>query len=124
MRWKLKIPDRQTAKFVISGFVPIVGSAVSDAYTTVKGSFGILKCTAGTAGTIAVLMLLLPPVAEILIYRIVMWTAGTAAEMFSVKPIEKLLKGIDSGLAIIMSVLICFGMLFIISTAILMTSFT
>ncbi len=114
----------KTAKFVISGFVPVVGSAVSDAYTTVKGSFGVMKCTAGTAGIIAVLLLLIPPVIEVFAYRTVMWAGSTVAEMFSVKPIEKLLKGIDSGLAIIMSVLICFGVLFTVSTAVLMSSFT
>lgn len=114
----------KTAKFVISGFVPVVGSAVSDAYTTVKGSFGVMKCTAGTAGIIAVLLLLIPPVIEVFAYRTVMWAGSTLAEMFSVKPIEKLLKGIDGGLAIIMSVLICFGVLFTVSTAVLMSSFT
>lgn len=114
----------KTAKFVISGFVPVVGSAVSDAYTTVKGSFGVMKSTAGTAGIVAILLLLIPPVIEVFAYRTVMWAGSTIAEMFSVKPVEKLLKGIDSGLAIIMSVLICFGVLFTVSTAVLMSSFT
>lgn len=114
----------KTAKFVISGFVPVIGSAVSDAYTTVKGSFGVMKCTAGTAGTVAIVLLLLPPVLEVMAFRLVMWIGAASAEMFSVKPVEKLLKSLDSGLAIILSVLVCFAMLFIISTAILMKSFT
>ncbi|MBQ8298206.1 MAG: hypothetical protein IJX77_10540 [Ruminococcus sp.] len=112
----------KTIKFLISGFVPIVGSAVSDAYATVRGSFDIMRCTAGTAGTIAVVLIMLPPILETAAFRIVMWTAKTAAEMFSVTPLEKLFKGLDAGLAIVMSVLICFSVLFVISTAILMKS--
>lgn len=110
----------KTVKFVISGFVPVIGSAVSDAYATVKGSFGVMRCTAGTAGTIAIVLLMLPPVLELMAFRAVMWTGSTAAEMFSAEPIAKLLKSLDDGLAIAMSILVGFSVLFIVSTAILM----
>lgn len=114
----------KTVKFMVSGFVPIVGNAISDAYTTVKGSFDIMRCTAGTAGTIAIVMIMLPPVLELLAFRAVMWAANAAAGMFEVKPLEKLFKSLDAGLAIALSVIVCFSVLFIISTAILMKSLT
>ncbi len=110
----------KTAKFVISGFVPVVGSAVSDAYTTVKGSFDVLRCTVGMAGTIAIVMIILPPVIEIFLYRVVMWIGSAVADMFSVDSLAKLMKNLDSGLAIAMSVLICFSVLFIICTGVVM----
>lgn len=110
----------KTAKFVISGFVPVVGSAVSDAYTTVRGSFDVLRCTVGMAGTIAIVMIMLPPVIELFLYRVVMWIGSAAAEMFSVDSLAKLMKNLDSGLAIAMSVLICFSVLFIICTGVVM----
>ncbi|MBE6861286.1 MAG: hypothetical protein E7497_00085 [Ruminococcus sp.] len=110
----------KSVKFVVSGLVPVVGSAVTDAYSTVKGSFEVMKCTTGTAGTIAVIILMLPPILEIFAFRAALWAGTAAAEMFSVAPLEKLFKGLDSGLAIALSVLICFSVLFIISTAILM----
>ncbi|MBR4628224.1 MAG: hypothetical protein IKO47_11110 [Ruminococcus sp.] len=109
----------KTAKFMISGFVPVVGSAVSDAYSTVRGSFDVIGGTVGTAGIIAVTLIMLAPVAELVIYRAVMWIGAAAAEMFSAAPLVKLLKGLDSGLAIAQSVLICYTVMFIISTAIL-----
>ncbi len=110
----------KSVKFVVSGLVPVVGSAVTDAYSTVKGSLEVMKCTTGTAGTVAVVILMLPPILEIFAFRAALWAGTAAAEMFSVTPLEKLLKGLDSGLAIALSVLICFSVLFIISTAILM----
>lgn len=109
----------KTAKFMISGFVPVVGNAVSDAYSTVRGSFDVIGGAVGTAGILAVLLIMLEPVAEIVLFRLVMWIGTAAAEMFSAAPVAKLLKGLDSGLAIAQSVLICYAVMFIISTAIL-----
>lgn len=113
----------KTTRFIISGAVPVVGSAVSDAYSTVKGSFDVMRCTSGTAGTIAIVIIMLPPIIELIVFRAVIWTGSSVAEMFSAAPIAKLLKGLDSGLSIALSVLICFSLLFIISTAIMMKSF-
>lgn len=110
----------KTAKFVISGFVPIIGSAVSDAYATVKGGFDVMRCTIGLAGTVAIVMIILPPVIELLLYRVVMWIATAIAEMFSSDSLAKLMKNLDNGLSIAMSVLISFSVLFIVCSGILM----
>ena len=110
----------KTAKFMISGFVPIIGGAVTDAYATVRSSMDIIRCTVGTAGTIAVILILLPPVAEIVLYRAVMNIGTAVAEIFSAEPIIKLLKTFDSGLSIALSVLVCYGVMFILCTGILM----
>ncbi len=110
----------KTAKFVISGFVPVVGSAVSDAYSAVKGSFELMRCTVGFAGVVAAAFIFLPPLIELIAFRAMVHIGIFAAEGFDSKAVAKLLKGIDSGLAIAMSILICFGLFFIICTASLM----
>ena len=110
----------KTTKFVISGSVPIVGGAVSDAYSTVRGCFEVIGTTVGTAGTIAILLIMLAPTAEILLFRAVMKIGTAVSEMFSAAPLTKLLTGIDSGLAIAQSVLVSYAVMFIICTAILM----
>lgn len=110
----------KAAKYVISGFIPIVGGAVSDAYATVRSSFDVIRCTAGAAGVVAIILLMLPPILEILVFRGVMWIGTAAAEVLSAEPLAKLMKGIDSGLAIAQSVLVCYLLMFILCTAILM----
>ena len=65
-------------------------------------------------------MLMLPPVLELIAFRAVIMIGSAAAELLSAVQIKKLLSGIDSGLAIAQSVLIGFGMMFILCTAILM----
>ncbi len=113
----------KTAKYIISGFVPIVGGAVSDAYATVRGSFDVMRSTIGTAGNIAVMLFILPPVIEVLIFRGVMWISTAAAELLSADALVRLMKAIDSSLAIVQSVLICYSVMLIICTGILIQSF-
>ena len=61
-------------------------------------------------------------VIEIMIIRLVMWTGSAAAELFSADSINKLLKSFDSGLAIAQSLLVCYSMMFILCSAILMNT--
>lgn len=114
----------KTARFLISGAVPVVGGAVSDAYATVKSSFDVIQGTIGTAGVVAIILIMLPPVLEILIFRAVMWTGTALAELFSAGTLVKLMKGIDGGLAIAQSVLACYSVIFILCTGILMKCMT
>ena len=110
----------KTTRFIVSGMVPVVGGAVSDAYSTVRGSFDVIRSTVGTAGCGALLLIFLPPVLRILMFRGVLWIGGAAAELFSVDSMAKLLKALDDGLAIAQCILVCFGVMFILSTAILL----
>lgn len=110
----------KTARFLISGTVPVVGGAVSDAYATVRSSFDVIQGTVGTVGMVAIIIIMLPPVLELLIFRAVMWTGTAIAELFSAEALIKLMKGIDSGLAVAQSVLVCYSVIFVLCTGILM----
>lgn len=113
----------KTAKMLVSNCIPIVGGAVSDAYSTVKGSFEVIGGTVGVAGIIGILMLLLPEILELFIYRGIMWIGKAAADVFSAEPISKLLKSLDSGFAIAQCVMISYSVIFILCTAILLSTF-
>lgn len=113
----------KTAKMLVSGFIPIVGGAISDAYSTVKGSFEVIGGTVGAAGIIAIAIIILPTLLELLVYRFVMWAGSAAADVFGADSISKLLKSIDGGFAIAQCVMICYSVIFILCTAILMKTF-
>ena len=112
----------KTARFVISGMVPLVGGAVSDAYATVRSSFDIIRGTAGTAGCFAVAVILLPPLVQIVMFRGVMWIGSAAAGLFDESGASKLFEAFDSALSIAQSVLVCYGMIFVLCTAVIMRS--
>ena len=96
----------KAVKMMISGFVPVVGGAVSDAYTSVRSGLEVIRCTVGVGGNIAIAMMILPPIIKIAAFRIVLWAGTAAADLFSAQSLSKLMKGLDGGLAIAQSVLL------------------
>ena len=109
----------KAARFVISGSVPIVGGAVSDAYATVRSSFDLIRGTVGVTGCFAVALIILPPVLQIMLFRLVMWIGSAAAELFGEEQMKKLLSSFDSAIAIAQSLLVCYGLMFVLSTGII-----
>jgi len=71
-------------------------------------------------GASAIIVIMLPPVIEIAAFRLAMWISSAAAELFSVNSMTKLLDALDSGLAVIQSVLVCYSVIFILCTGILL----
>ena len=112
----------KAAKFVVSNFVPVVGSAVADAYSTMRSGLGLLRGAAGAFGIIALCVTLLPPVLETLCLYLAMTAGEAAAEMFGVKELGTFFKGAASVLSLTAAILACFGVMFVISTVILMAA--
>lgn len=115
--------DRATtkaAKYMISGFVPLIGGAVSDAYTAVLGSMGVLRSGVGFLGIIAMVSLLLPVLLELGIYRMVTAAAAAIAELFASNQLARLFRSMESVLATGFSAAISFSVMFIFSTAVMM----
>lgn len=111
----------KTAKYVISNCIPIVGGAVSDAYSTVRGSIALVRNGVGGVGIAALAVILIPPVISLMMYRLSVSAAEIAADIFGAKKISKLFGNIGSVLSAAMGVLVCFTLMFIISTAIVMS---
>lgn len=110
----------KAAKYVISNSVPVVGGAASDAYTTVRGSLVLLKNGIGGVGIIALAVMLLPSLILIFLNKLSFSALGAAAEIFGVKKIVQLFKNINSVLSAALGIMVCFTLMFIISTAIIM----
>ncbi|HNX64657.1 MAG TPA: hypothetical protein PKI60_05680 [Oscillospiraceae bacterium] len=110
----------KAGKFMVSSFIPVVGGAISDAYTTIKGSLGLLRGGVGSFGIIALVLTVLPTILSIFSVQISVGLGQVAADIFGVKQISAFLKNISSVLSIAMSLVLCFSVMLIISTTIVM----
>ena len=110
----------KAAKYVISGAVPIVGGAVSDAYAAVLGSMGVLRSGTGMAGILLLLSILLPVILSLGLYRLMVMAAGAVSELFAVPALTRLFKNLETVLATGFSAAVSFGVMFVFSTAVLM----
>lgn len=111
----------KAAKFVISGAVPIVGGAVSDAYAAVIGSMGVLRSSVGVTGIILVAAILAPVIIELGLYRAAVLLAGTAAELFDVPMLTRLFRNAGAVLSAGFSAAVCFGIVFVFGAAVMLS---
>ena len=65
--------------------------------------------------------MLLPLIAELLIWRLVLLVTSAAAELFSLSEISGLLRAVDSMLSVLAGVILMVGAMFIISLAAVVT---
>lgn len=111
----------KTAKYVLSNSIPLVGSAASDAYSTVRGSILLLKNGVGGIGIAALAVMLLPSLIHTLVYKLTFLILGSASEIFSAKRLVRLFKNVNAVLSAAFGILICFILMFIISTGVVMS---
>lgn len=110
----------KAAKYLVSNCVPVIGGAVADAYTTLKSSLGILRGGAGFFGIAVVFLSVFPSLAEIVLIRLAFCTAELASGIFGLKGIKILAHNSAVVLSVIASLLICFAMMLITATAVMM----
>ena len=110
----------RTAKFAASSFIPIVGGAVSEAYSTVYGSLGVIRSGAGTIGIIIICIIVLRPIVTILAVKFVVTLGKIVCELFGQHESSEFLGGTNAVLSIGLGIVICFSMIFIVATAVVM----
>lgn len=110
----------KAAKYMVANWIPFIGGAIADTYTTVKHSLGLLRGGAGFLGIAVVFMIVVPPLIEIIAMRMIFSIADIISDLFNVPQIKILLKNTGWILSITFSILICFAVMFIISTTMLM----
>ncbi len=110
----------KTSKFVISNAIPFVGGAVSDAYGAVLGSLGVLRSSTGMIGVISLLLLLLPVLMQLGIFRLLVLSASAVSELFAAVRLSRLMKNMESVLTAAFSIAVSFSIMFIVSTAVML----
>ena len=110
----------KAAKYMVSNWIPFIGGAIADTYTTVKHSLGLLRGGAGFLGIAVIFVMVVPPLIEIIAMRMIFSVADIISDLLNVPQMKILLKNTKWILSIIFSIMMCFVVMFIISTTMLM----
>lgn len=110
----------RTAKFAASSFIPVVGGAVSEAYSTVYGSLGVIRSGTGTIGIIIICIIVLKPIVTILAVKFVVTLGKIICELLGQRESSEFLGSTNAVLSIGLGIVICFSLIFIVATAVLM----
>ena len=110
----------RTAKFAASSMIPVVGGAMSDAYSTLMGSLSLIKSSVGVLGIIIILVAALKPVVMVVCLKFSIWISSVISAFFEQNRISSLLRGINNVLSILLGVVACFTLIFVVATAVVM----
>lgn len=111
----------KTAKFILGSTVPVAGGVLSEAFSTVTASMGLLKSSIGIYGVTAVAAILIPIIIELILWRIIMIVCSFVSDIFSVSKFSSLLKAVDMMLSVLIGIILLIGAVFIISLTVVLT---
>lgn len=112
----------KTAKFILGSSVPIAGTALSEAFSTVTASMSLLKSSVGIYAVAAIAVIFLPIILELALWRLSLLLTGSVAQLFSQAKISSVLKAVDSMISLLIGVLLLTAAMFIISLAVVISA--
>lgn len=108
-------------KLALSSAVPIVGGALSDAYSSIIGSVALLKSTVGVFGVIAVVLMDLSVILQLTARILLLKLLGVLSSSMGDDASGEVLETLSSALTVINAAIIFTAALFIISTGIVIS---
>lgn len=105
-------------KFSLTSFVPVVGGALSDAFSTVKGCLSLLKSTLGGFGILATALIILPPLIRCALWALLLSLCNIAAELFALETVSGMLKVAAGVVKTMIGILSSCGLFMIVATTI------
>lgn len=111
----------KSVRFLLSSLIPIVGSSISDAYSSLLGSINLIKGSVAIVGILVVLIISLPAIFEGMIYCISFSVLSYLAEIFECEEISGVFRAFSSGIRILLLLGIFEVFILIISTGIMLT---
>lgn len=110
----------RAVRLSLSSFVPIVGSALSEAYRTVQGSVGLLKSGIGLVSLIALAAVYMPVILQCLFWMVSLGFAKCIGEVLNLREPCVLLESVYSVVSTLLAIILSFSLIFIISTSLIL----
>ncbi len=81
----------RSARFVINSVVPVIGSSVSEGLLTIQTYSSLIKTSVGVVGILAIILLFLPPILEVALWRGVLSLCSTVSDIFDCRSVSQIL---------------------------------
>ncbi len=102
-------------KLAASTFVPVVGGALSEAYTSVLGSLSLLKTTVGIYGIAAILLTALPVIINLALWVLAVRFTCAVSDLLDCRQCSELLKNISFVFSMVNTLLLLCVAVFVIT---------
>jgi len=112
----------RATKFLIGNLVPMVGSVLSDGYMAAQGYLRLLKTTVGVYGIVVAAFIFLPTLIRVTIWYLLTKLVAMVGEIVGAGKVSIILRSCSNVLGVLISAILCFALLFIVSTGIIMST--
>lgn len=102
-------------KLAASTFVPVVGGAIGDAYSSVLGSLSLLRSTVGIYGIAAIILTALPVIINLALWVFAMRLASTVSDLLDCRECSEILKNTAFVFSMVNTLLLLCVVVFIIT---------
>ena len=110
----------RAGKYLVSSFVPIIGMSLSESYKTVRLSISAIKSSTGGLGIVIMVLIMSVPIISLFSCRLAISAGEWLCRLTGSEPIASLARGIANVYSLIITFLIIYAMMFIISTGFIM----
>ncbi len=108
-------------RLIISSAVPVIGGAVSEAYSGIVGSLLLVRSTVGIFGIAVIAVITVPAIIQLLFWIFALKIGAAVGEMFALNAATGLLKALSNAVTLLNVVLLFNAVLFIISMALILS---
>lgn len=110
----------RASRFLVGSFVPVIGGALSDAAAAAQGCLGMLRGAVGSFGILVAAATVLPALVKTAVWYLIAAAGQQLAAVLGAREVGKALGGAASALAVTLSVMLCFALLVIVSTTVVL----
>ena len=110
----------RAVKFVISSAIPVVGGALSEAYGSLSGCLGLVKSAIGVFGVIVMAAVFVPILAQVGMSMLACGIAAAVGELLGENRAAGVIRSVSSALSVLGGLILCYGMMILSSSAILL----
>ena len=111
----------RSVRFLISSLIPIVGSSISDAYSSLIGSINLIKSSVAIVGILVIIIINTPIIIETLVYYISFNLLSYLSDSLSVNRVGDVFRVFAGGIRILLLTCIFEVFILIITTGIVLS---
>lgn len=112
----------KAAKFLLGSFVPVVGGVLSDAFLAAQGCLKLIKTSVGAYGLVVAVFTFLPVLLKTCIWYVITNISVVAGDLMGASNVTAVLKSCSTVLGILLAIILCYGLLLIVSTTVVMVT--
>lgn len=114
------VTTNKSVKFVVSSFVPIVGTALGEAFGTVHSCAKVLKSGVGAFGILAIVFIFLPILVQCVLWVMTLSITAGIGDIFDLKEVTALLRAVSKVISMLIAILMCCIVMLVVSLEIVM----